>query len=46
MGDHVVHKREKTMQLRSWVKPAIRQIVGGSAEFGGIHNVDGTGTLS
>jgi hypothetical protein len=41
-----MHKREETMPLRSWVKPAVRRIVSGSAEFGGTNNVDGSGIFS
>jgi hypothetical protein len=39
-------KREEKMPLRAWAKPAIRRIVGGSAEFGGGGAVDGSAIFS
>jgi len=39
-------KHEMGMPLRSWVKPAVRRLVGGSAEFGGGGAPDGSGIFS
>jgi hypothetical protein len=41
-----VHKREAKLALKTWAKPTIRRLDGGSAELAGSGSVDGSAAFS
>lgn len=41
-----MQKHETKIPLKSWVKPEVNRMAGGSAELAGDTSVDGSGTLS
>jgi len=41
-----MQKRKGNLPARSWTKPEVRQMVTGSAGFGGDTSVDGSASLS